>query len=76
MEFGETMLLLGGFTLGLGSGLMVHAYYRLREVRRSRWFKKNNKRYQQLIAKLDRDEMAMRASVAKLATLGEYNVSK
>jgi len=71
MEFRELILLAGGMSLGFGLGLLVYAIHRIRETRHARWFRKNDKRYADLIAKINRDESAMRARVDELTSLKE-----
>jgi hypothetical protein len=71
MEFRELILLAGGMSLGFGLGLLVYAVHRIRETRHARWFRKSDKRYADLIEKINKSETAMRSHVDELTALKE-----
>jgi hypothetical protein len=77
MELREMIIALAGMSIGLGIGLMVYAVHRIRETRHARWFRKSDKRYKNLIEKINKSETAMRSHVDELTALkdGYSNVA-
>lgn len=69
MELREMALLVGGFSLGFGLGLMIYAVHRIRETRQVRWLRKSGKRYETIMKKINIQEEKMRQGVAKLDVL-------
>lgn len=71
MELREVILLAGGISLGFGLGLMVYVVHRFRETRQVRWLRKSGKRYEQILARIDKQENAMRSRVDEISKLSE-----
>lgn len=75
MELRELILLAGGMSLGFGLGLMVYAVHRIRETRSRRWLRKSGKRYEEILARIDKQQNVMQSRVDEISELAnKYRV--
>ena len=75
MELREIILLAGGISLGFGLGLLVYGVHRLRETRHTRWLRKSGKRYEDILARIDKQQLVVQSRVDEMSELAnKYRV--